>query len=96
MSDLKVYWPESEPATQESSPAPLEATSDTSDGPEIYSFSEDVSRLPSGWSTAIDAQRWSPRWIRTNGAGICDARRFPLRAVQPRMATLETGDVHQP
>ncbi|MDA1163887.1 MAG: hypothetical protein O3B13_12355 [Planctomycetota bacterium] len=45
MSDLKVYWPESDPARQESSPAPVEVTGETSDEPEIYYFSEWVRKL---------------------------------------------------
>lgn len=57
---------------------------------------QDVSRLQSGWSTAIDAQRWANRRIWANGSGIGDARRLPLRAVQPRMATVEAGEVQQP
>ncbi len=53
MSDLKVYWPDSEPATTatESDPADIRTSSNE---PEIYSFAEWVDKLRSpGWNPSV-------------------------------------------
>ncbi|NQV27803.1 MAG: hypothetical protein HQ518_25930 [Rhodopirellula sp.] len=77
MSDLKVYWPDSEPATAETLPDNGPATHNISSEPEIYSFAEWVDKLhrPGSNPAALRAHR-------LNANQICpDCRRvgvFPL------------------
>jgi hypothetical protein len=59
MSDLKVYWPDAEPAISEATPtSPAEARAGSNE-PEIYSFAEWVDKLnrPGTNSAALRAQR---------------------------------------
>jgi hypothetical protein len=59
MSDLKVYWPDSEPVSTEPMPAKRAETSSVSSEPEIYSFTEWVDKLrgPDSNPAALRAQR---------------------------------------
>ena len=59
MSDLKVYWPEGDPATREPAPATQVETGKDSNEPEIYSFVDWVEKLhsPDSNSAAFRAQR---------------------------------------
>lgn len=59
MSDLKVYWPESEPTVAETLPKEVADSRNVSDEPEIYSFSEWVEKLrqPGSQPLALRAQR---------------------------------------
>ena len=58
MSDLKVYWPESEPTATATESAPTLARADANE-PEIYSFAEWVDKLrsPESNPSALRAQR---------------------------------------
>ena len=61
MSGLKVYWPDSEPATAEASPVDDAETGDVSSEPEIYSFAEWIEKLrrPDPNPATLRAQRLS-------------------------------------
>lgn len=59
MSDLKVYWPDSEPVSAEPIPVERAETGSVSNEPEIYSFAEWIDKLqsPEANPTVLRAQR---------------------------------------
>ena len=59
MSDLKVYWPDAEPAISEATPTSQAEAGADSNEPEIYSFAEWVEKLqePDAQPIALRAQR---------------------------------------